>query len=161
MKKIVLLSVIICCFLSLKAQKSVTVAVQPPSVCTYDSKMVGNYAGIVASDVKIGDKIVIRGGTPVKFMVKVKNAKGAGKPGKITMIPESTTDVNGNTIPLSGLPIKQSGKGKYGKAFGLGFGLGFTILFPWGLFFLCIKGEDCCYNGAIISCTAVVSDNQQ
>ncbi len=161
MKKIVLLSVIICCFLSLKAQKAVTVAIQPPSVCTYDSKMSGNFVGEVASDVKIGDKIVIRAGTPVRMDINVKSRRGLGIPGRISMIPISTTDVNGNTIQLFGEPIKQSGEGKYGKAFGLAFGLGLTVLPGFGFFFLCIKGGDCCYNGAMISCRANVSDNQQ
>lgn len=103
--------------------------------------------GMVCSDVKFQEQIVIRQGTPVTFNVEIKKKKGCGIPATVTVTPVSTFDINNNIVPLTGIPYSQEGENKVGKSVGLAAGLGLTILFPFGIFFLCMKGGDACING--------------
>ncbi len=103
--------------------------------------------GMVYSDVKFQEQIVIRQGTPVTFNVEIKKKKGCGIPATVTITPVSTYDINNNMVPLTGTPYSQKGENKVGKSVGLACGLGLTILCPFGLFFLCMKGGDACING--------------
>lgn len=119
------------------------------SVCSYVSqaKSATTQIGTVSADVKYQDKVVITQGTPVTFNVEIKKKKGCGIPATVTVTPVSTFDINNNIVPLTGIPYSQEGENKVGKSVGLAAGLGLTILCPFGLFFLCMKGGDACING--------------
>ncbi|MCF0205863.1 MAG: hypothetical protein HUK15_00410 [Bacteroidales bacterium] len=152
MKRIFLLTTVILFALVSQAQ---TLEVPVRLTTSFDSengKMNSEVVGFVATNVKYNDNVIIKEGTAAKVNVQVKRRKGCGKPGVIKVVPVSTTDVHGNTIMLNGGDIVVKGAPKKGLALGLGLGLGLTICCPWGLFFLCIKGEDASLpSGTILS----------
>lgn len=119
------------------------------SVCSYVSqaKSATTQIGTVSADVKYQDKVVITQGTPVTFNVEIKNRRGCGLPASITVTPISTFDIKHNIVPLTGMSYTQEGERKVEKSVGLALGLGLTVLCPFGLFFLCMKGGDACING--------------
>ncbi len=88
-----------------------------------------------------GQHTVISRGTPVVLTTDVDRARGLGKPGAVAISCVTTTAVDGQTIFLMG-GSEWIGREREGLAVGLGVGLGIAA-FPFGLFCLCIKGEEC------------------
>lgn len=101
--------------------------------------------------------ILIRRGTPVELNVETQKHKGLGKPGYIKIDCLTTTAVDGQIVYLMG-GMTESGKNREELALGLGVGLGIAA-FPFGLFCLCIKGEDAYISGNTMIPNIVVDDN--
>ena len=96
---------------------------------------------IVAYPVKDNEgNVVINGGTPVELSADWKKNKGVGKPGSVDISFTSVRSVNGEMIPING-SYSEEGEAKKGKAHGLTWGLFFTVLGPFSLPCLAIKGE--------------------
>lgn len=90
---------------------------------------------VVAMDVKVNGKIVIKSGTPGIVNVSTVEKKGGiGKPGSITVQAISTTDIEGNKVDLNG-SLSREGKNKQTSALLLGIFICFILLFT-------IKGKD-------------------
>jgi hypothetical protein len=95
----------------------------------------------VLRPVVVDDAVVIRSGENVRAkVVEVKKAKGWGGGGQLTVRVESTTGVDGQTVPLSG-EQRREGEGKAGTATAVGVGLGLLCL-PAFLFGFAVKGEE-------------------
>lgn len=101
--------------------------------------------------------ILIKRGTNVELNVETTKHKGVGKPGYIKIDCMSTTAVDGQRIFLMG-GMQASGKERDGLAIGLGVGAG-IVVFPFGLFCLCIKGEDAHIPSNTILQNIVIDDN--
>lgn len=159
------------CFLALIGITSTTVA-QPvkinngQSISIRTTKSVSSKSknpdvtAIVDRDVKdiTGEKVLIRRGTPVELALDAQKAKGVGKPGSIDISLLSTTAVDGQRIALLG-GINCEGDDCEGAALGCGLGLGLTVLFPFGFFFLCMKGENVKIPANTIIPNVVINDN--
>ena len=93
----------------------------------------------VLQDVKIGDKVVIREGTPATGQVmRLQKAKGNGKPGIIEIQLKSTTAVDGQEIFLSGGNIIKTGEDKSSQAM--------ILAAVVCILFLTMKGEEAIVN---------------
>lgn len=111
------------------------------NVITISSKDVNNSSFEESEDVKASDgTVVIKHGTPVTVSIKSKRARGCGRPGSLDVKFVSTQAVNGQTIMLEGIHLKEEGRKKTGLAVGLGVGLGVGV-FPPLLALLAIKGD--------------------
>ena len=111
-------------------------------------------------DANIADtngNILIRRGTPVVLGTETLSNRGLGKPGSIKIDCLTTTSVDGQTIYLQG-GISAVGNDREGLAIGLGIGAG-IVVFPFGLFCLCIKGEDAYIPSNTMMTNIVVDDN--
>ena len=99
------------------------------------------YANIVvAQDIKVNGVTIIAAGTPVLNQVTGTKKRGCGRPGTVTVVPISTTAVNGEVGRLMGQPFNKEGVNRKGMAIGLGVGLG---VFCWPcLACLAIKGRN-------------------
>ncbi len=115
---------------------------------------------IVDRDVRdaSGEKVLIRRGTPVEMSIVAKKARGVGKGGMIDLTCISTTAVDGQNVALLG-GLNVQGDDNKGAALGCGLGLGLTFLFPEGLFFLCLKGENVEVPANTLIQNVVVNDN--
>lgn len=98
---------------------------------------------VVAREVRdsSGNFLLIASGTPVKCSIHKEKARRIGKPGILTIYPESTHSVDGQIILLGGQFI-YTGKAKESLAMGLGFGCGLTCLPGIGFCFLMLKGKE-------------------
>lgn len=97
-------------------------------------------------------KVLIKGGTPVKFNIERKKRSGVGKPGTIDITILSTESADGQFIKLNGKHSKV-GKSNKGKALGVGLGVGLgTFLVPM-LAYMAKKGE-----AAVIPPNTIVSN---
>lgn len=113
---------------------------------------------IVASDVIYQGEVYIKQGALVNAQAEITPRGAIGKPGKISLKVMSTVDVNGNIVVLSGCDVDREGKSKMGKSIGLSIGLGLFVIPPFGLFFLCMKGEDTTIpSGTVVTCTGIVN----
>ena len=75
----------------------------------------------VRSDVKVGDKVVIAGGSIAKAQVtKVSEPKALGKQGIIELQVKSVQSVDGQTIILSSGSFGKQGEDRLGISIGLG-----------------------------------------
>lgn len=101
--------------------------------------------------------ILIRRGTNVVINTNTQHRKGLGKPGYVKVDCLTTTAVDGQTIYLMG-GLETAGKNREALAVGLGIGGG-IVAFPFGLFLLCIKGEEAYIQGNTIIANVVVDDN--
>lgn len=101
--------------------------------------------------------ILVKRGTPVQLTLDTQHARGVGKAGAININCLSTTAVDGQTIFLLG-GISAMGDDREGLAIGLGVGAGIMV-FPFGLFCLCIKGEEAHIPSNTIITNVVVDDN--
>jgi hypothetical protein len=125
-----------------------------------ESHMIYNRAPTAIVDENITDKegnILIKRGTPVQLTLDTKHARGVGKPGSININCLSTTAIDGQTIYLMG-GMSAMGDDREGLAIGLGVGAG-IVVFPFGLFCLCIKGEEAYIPNNTIITNVVVDDN--
>jgi hypothetical protein len=87
----------------------------------------------VWKDVRVGDQVVIEGGTPVFVRVsKVKKARLAGQKGKLELEALNVPAVDGHDVPLDG-GYDRSGRGKMGLSIAL------AAVVAWPLIFL--KGK--------------------
>jgi len=88
----------------------------------------------VAADVVVKSHLVIKSGTPVIAIVESAESAGmVGQAGKITVAIQSTTAVDGTTVPLTGTFFSK-GESKTGESVAVG-----AVLCPLAL--LC-KGEE-------------------
>lgn len=101
--------------------------------------------------------ILISRGTNVELNLDTQHRKGLGKAGFIKLNCIKTTAVDGQTIFLMG-GVAASGQDREGLAIGLGVGGG-IVVFPFGFFCLCIKGEDAYIPSNTIISNVVVDDN--
>jgi hypothetical protein len=101
--------------------------------------------------------ILISRGTNVELNVSTVEHKGLGKPGEIRIDCLSTTAVDGQRIFLMG-GMQSVGKEREGLAIGLGVGGG-IVVFPFGFFCLCIKGEDAYIPSNTVLPNIVIDDN--
>lgn len=101
--------------------------------------------------------ILIRRGTNVSLSTDITKRKGLGKAGSINVNCLTTTAVDGQTIYLMG-GISAYGEDREELAIGLGIGAG-ILVFPFGLFCLCIKGEDAHIPSNTIITNVVMDDN--
>ncbi len=85
--------------------------------------------------------ILIESGTPINARVDAEKPRGVGKGARINIQYHSTFAVDGQTVPLVG-EYDKVGLHKKGKAHGLTWGLFFTLLGPFSLPCLAIKGEN-------------------
>ncbi len=115
---------------------------------------------IVEKDVRNDDGVVlIRRGTPVTVVCNAQKSRGMGKPGEVKLNFTSTTAVDGQDISLQGV-YNVNGEDRKGAALGVGLGTGLTVLFPFGFFFFCIKGEPVTIpDGTVITNNIVVNDD--
>lgn len=89
----------------------------------------------VAADVRgRGDEVLIKQGEDVKVEVRTQQARRVGRQGWIEVIPLSTFDVHGNTVPLVRRGVRVDGQRRLGAAIGVAF-----VTFGLGLL---IKGRD-------------------
>ncbi len=89
----------------------------------------------VRTDIKVGDKVVIVGGSIAKAQVTiVKQPKGLGKEGFVELQVKSVQTVDGKTVNLSSGSINKSGSDKTGLSIALGI---FVCIL-----FLLIKGKN-------------------
>jgi len=89
---------------------------------------------IVADDVKLGDTVIIKEGTPAKAIINDLSPKGKiGKAGRLELQADSTRAVNGKSVPLSAL-ITKKGEDKFVLSVVLSF-----LLSPFALL---ISGEN-------------------
>jgi hypothetical protein len=112
---------------------------------------------IDANIVDANGNILVRRGTPVQLTIDTQHARGLGKSGCININCLSTTAVDGQQIFLLG-GITAMGDDREGLAIGLGIGAG-IVVFPFGLFCLCIKGEEAYIPSNTIITNVVVDDN--
>ena len=103
--------------------------------------------------------VLISRGTNVVINTEVTRRKGVGKPGYIKIDCLTTTAVDGQTIYLMG-GTSACGRDREALAIGLGVGAG-IVAFPWGLFCLCIKGEEAYLPGNSVLSNVVVDDNYE
>lgn len=96
---------------------------------------------VVASDVIVNQKVMIKGGTPVSVVTEKERARGVGRPGSIRLTFATTQAVDGQTVYLYGGQISREGKSKKGKALGLGLGLGIGLFCPPLFAIMAMKGE--------------------
>ena len=101
--------------------------------------------------------ILIKRGTPVQLSVEAQRARGVGKAGYLGVSCISTTAVDGQTIFLAG-GISAYGNDREELAIGLGVGAG-IVVFPFGLFCLCIKGEEAYIPSNTILTNVVIDDS--
>ena len=84
----------------------------------------------MAEDVTIGGKVVIRKDTPVAAVVtRAKKPGMAGRGGSLSLVLESTTTVDGQTIKLRAAKSGQGGD-NFGTAFTLSYIMGIGLLIP-------------------------------
>lgn len=147
MKKILLSVIMITIGMCSHAQNSIKIPAGKNIPVTLTSEIYSNsrnpqeVSATVGSDIKADDgTVVIRRGTPVNINAEIKKAKGVGQGASVKLNIISTTAVDGQTIYLQGL-LQRHGNDRKGAALGVGLGTGLTVLCPFGLFFLCIKGE--------------------
>ena len=92
---------------------------------------------IVSDDVKLGDTIIIKEGTPAKAIINELVRKGkVGKSGRLELEVDSTKAVNGKNVPLSAL-ITKKGEDKFVLSIIIS-----VLLAPIGLFALLMSGEN-------------------
>lgn len=111
-------------------------------------------------DSNITDKegnILVKRGTPVQLTLDTQRARGVGKAGVININCLSTTSVDGQIIYLKG-GLYAEGDDREGLAIGLGIGAG-IVVFPFGLFCLCIKGEEAYIPSNTIITNVVIDDS--
>lgn len=92
------------------AQQLVVVPSGTPVAITFDKSVssgttsIGsNVSAVVSRDVVVNGKVVIRSGAPCNAVVEeVSPASLVGTPGRITIMVNSVTAVDGSTIPISG-----------------------------------------------------------
>lgn len=101
--------------------------------------------------------ILIKRGTPVQLSVEAQRARGVGKAGYLIIRCLSTTAVDGQTIFLAG-GLSAYGNEREELAIGLGVGAG-IVVFPFGLFCLCIKGEEAHIPSNTILTNVVIDDS--
>ena len=101
--------------------------------------------------------ILIRRGTNVAISTDIVKRKGLGKAGSVKINCLSTTAVDGQTIYLMG-GLSAFGEDREELAIGLGVGAG-IVVFPFGLFCLCIKGEDAYIPSNTVITNVVIDDN--
>lgn len=101
--------------------------------------------------------ILISRGTHVVLNTERVRRKGVGKAGYIQIDCLTTTAVDGQTIYLMG-GIGACGRDREALAIGLGVGAG-IVAFPFGLFCLCIKGEEAYIPGNSVISGVVIDDN--
>lgn len=101
--------------------------------------------------------MLIKRGTPVQMTLETEPARGVGKAGYIIVTCLSTTAVDGQTIYLAG-GMSAFGNEREELAIGLGVGVG-IVAFPFGLFCLCIKGEQAHIPSNTIISNVVIDDN--
>lgn len=101
--------------------------------------------------------ILIKRGTPVQLSVEAQRARGVGKAGYLIIRCLSTTAVDGQTIFLAG-GLSAYGNEREELAIGLGVGAG-IVVFPFGLFCLCIKGEEAHIPSNTILTNIVIDDS--
>lgn len=110
-----------------------------------------------ANIVDANGNILVKRGTPVQLTLDTQRARGLGKAGSININCLSTTAVDGQQIFLLG-GMTAMGDDREGLAIGLGIGAG-IVVFPFGLFCLCIKGEEAYIPSNTILINVVVDDN--
>lgn len=125
------------------------------------SKKSGTPSALVENDVtNAAGRLVIKRGTPVQLDIKRTKARGAGKPGEVTVRCISTTAVDGQIVSLEGI-TSETGEAKKGLALGLGIGLGLTFL-PFVGFALCaIKGQQAVVEANTIIPSVMVTGDYQ
>jgi hypothetical protein len=94
------------------------------------------------SDVVYNNRVIIKAGARGKGVVtSVMKARGLGKKGLIEIKPLSITAVDGQIIPVDGVPYRATGDDKKTLVYALACG-GCFFVGPFSLFFLLIKGEN-------------------
>ena len=117
-------------------------------------------SGIVDANIYDNNgNIVIQRGAPVTLSVDTQRARGVGKAGRVTVNCITTMAVDGQSIYLRG-GLTASGKNREVLAIGLGVGGG-IVVFPFGLFLLCIKGEEAYIPNNTVMTNIVVDDNYE
>ena len=124
---------------NVQAQQQVNVGIEITKKIRKDNVKKETESAVVVNDIKKDGKVVIAAGTPVVLDIEYSKHRGMGVPGTIAVKPVSTTDVNGQVVPLSGDTKNDTGKNKRGAAIGCGVVFG-IILCPVGFLFFCIKG---------------------
>ncbi|MBP3565344.1 MAG: hypothetical protein J6J77_06900 [Alistipes sp.] len=126
----------------------------------YSNKKVSTQpSAIVEKDVRDENgNILIKRGTPVQMTCNIDKARGMGNGASVKLNFISTSAVDGQDIALQGIYAIE-GKDRKGLALGLGIGTGATILFPFGFFFMCIKGEPVTIPEQTIIPNIVINDN--
>jgi hypothetical protein len=91
----------------------------------------------VTDDVKLGDTVIIKEGTPAKAIINELSPKGKiGKAGRLVLAVDVTRAVNGKSVPLSAL-ITKKGEDKFVLSVVLS-----LLVPPIGLFALLMSGEN-------------------
>ena len=128
------------------------------SAVSSDKNLQATPTAIIDSNVTDSEgNILISRGTNVELSIDTQPRKGLGKAGFIKLDCIKTTAVDGQTIFLMG-GVAASGQDREGLAIGLGVGGG-IVVFPFGFFCLCIKGEDAYIPSNTIISNVVVDDN--
>ena len=128
-------------------------------VSTIDTDQIQTIPSAIV-DANVTDKdgnVIISRGTNVELSVDMRSPRGLGRGGYIKVECLSTTAVDGQKIFLMG-GLQSSGKDREELAIGLGVGAG-IVAFPFGLFCLCIKGEEAYVAGTTVITNVVVDDN--
>lgn len=146
-------------FAATPLRRGTTVSVRITSEIS--SKKGGTPSALVENDVTNADgRMVIKRGTPVQLDIKRTKARGAGKPGEVTVRCISTTAVDGQAVSLEGT-TSETGDSKKGLALGLGIGLGLTFL-PFVGFALCaIKGKQAVVEANTVIPNVMVTGDYQ
>ncbi len=146
-------------FAATPLRRGTTVSVRITS--DISSKQSGSPSAFVENDVTNADgRMVIKRGTPVQLDIKRTKARGAGKPGEVTVRCISTTAVDGQAVSLEGT-TSETGDSKKGLALGLGIGLGLTFL-PFVGFALCaIKGQQAVVEANTVIHNVMVTGDYQ
>lgn len=113
---------------------------------------------VIASNVIVDQKVVIRSGAPVTVVTEKQRARGVGRPGEIQLTFATTQSVDGQTIYLSGGQISREGKKKMGKALGLGLGLGIGLFCPPLLAIMALKGGQAVVPSNTVATVFVAND---